>query len=45
MGGGASAMRNFSEARSNVAYDTDIHASAKGYEFLAAQLLKKKEAA
>lgn len=45
VGGGASAMRNFSEARSNVAYDTDIHANAKGYEFLAAQILQKKEAA
>ena len=45
VGGGASAMRNFSEARSNVAYDTDIHANAKGYEFLAMQILRKKEAA
>ena len=45
VGGGASAMRNFSEARSNVAYDTDIHANAKGYEFLAVQILQKKEAA
>lgn len=38
-------MRNFSEAQSNVAYDTDIHANAKGYEFLAIQILQKKEAA
>ncbi len=38
-------MKNFSEARSNVAYDTDIHANAKGYEFLAMQLLRKKEVA
>ena len=45
VGGGASAMRNFTEARSNVAYDTDIHANAKGYEFLVAQILQKKEAA
>ena len=45
VGGGASAMKNFSEARSNVAYDTDIHANAKGYEFLAMQLLRKKEVA
>ena len=45
VGGGASAMKNFSEARSNVAYDTNIHANAKGYEFLAMQLLRKKEVA
>lgn len=45
VGGGASAMKNFSEARFNVAYDTDIHANAKGYEFLAMQLLRKKEVA
>lgn len=42
VGGGAAAMRNFSEPRSNVAYDTDIHANAKGYEFLTLQRLKKK---
>lgn len=42
VGGGAIAMRNFSEVRSNVAYDTDIHANAKGYEFLSVQILKRK---
>lgn len=42
VGGGASAMRNFSECCTNVAYDTDIHANAKGYEFLALQVLKKQ---
>lgn len=42
VGGGAAAMKNFSERRANVAYDPDIHANAKGYEFLAAQILKKQ---
>lgn len=42
VGGGASAMKNFSESRPNVAYDLDIHANAKGYEFLTAQMLRKK---
>ena len=42
VGGGAVAMQNFSEYRSNVAYDPDIHANAKGYEFLAVQILKKQ---
>lgn len=45
VGGGAAAMRNFSEPRPNVAYDTDIHANAKGYEFLTLQRLKQKGAA
>ncbi len=45
VGGGAVAMQNFSDARSNVAYDTDIHANAKGYEFLTMQRLKQKGAA
>lgn len=42
VGGGAAVMQNFSERRANVAYDPDIHANAKGYEFLAAQVLKKQ---
>lgn len=42
VGGGAAAMENFSEIRSNVAYDSDIHANAKGYEFLTMQMLRKK---
>lgn len=42
VGGGAAIMKNFSEHRTNAAYDTDIHANAKGYEFLAAQILKKQ---
>lgn len=42
VGGGAAAMKNFSEHRENAAYDTDIHANAKGYEFLALQVLKKQ---
>ncbi len=45
VGGGAAAVKNFSESRPNVAYDTDIHANAKGYEFLAMQMLKKQGAA
>lgn len=42
VGGGAAAMRTFSERRANVAYDPDIHANAKGYEFLTVQMLKKQ---
>ncbi|MEY8334921.1 ParM/StbA family protein [Lachnospiraceae bacterium 47-T17] len=42
VGGGAVAVQNFSENSVNVAYDPDIHANAKGYEFLALQLLKKQ---
>ena len=45
VGGGAVAVKNFSEPRQNVAYDTDIHANAKGYEFLAMQMLRKTGAA
>ena len=45
VGGGAVAVKNFSEPRTNVAFDTDIHANAKGYEFLAMQMLKKQGAA
>ena len=43
--GSAVAVKNFSELRTNVAFDTDIHANAKGYEFLAMQMLKKQGAA
>jgi plasmid segregation protein ParM len=42
VGGGAVAVRNFSEHRANIAYDCDIHANAKGYEFLAYQIAKKQ---
>lgn len=45
VGGGAVAVKNFSEPHQNVAYDTDIHANAKGYEFLALQMLRKTGAA
>lgn len=45
VGGGAAAVRNFSGRRPNVAYDCDIHANAKGYEYLAYQILKKQGAA
>ena len=45
VGGSAVAVKNFSELRTNVAFDTDIHANAKGYEFLAMQMLKKQGAA
>ena len=42
VGGGAVAVRNFSERRANIAYDCDIHANAKGYEYLAYQILRKQ---
>ncbi len=42
VGGGAAAVKNFSEHRPNIAYDCDIHANAKGYEFLAYQIVKKQ---
>jgi plasmid segregation protein ParM len=42
VGGGAVAVKNFSEHRANIAYDCDIHANAKGYEFLAYQIVKKQ---
>ena len=45
VGGGAVAVRNFSDYRTNVAYDCDILANAKGYEFLADQMLRKQGAA
>lgn len=45
VGGGAVAVRNFGEQKDNVAYDCDILANAKGYEFLAGQMLRKQGAA
>ena len=45
VGGGAIAVKNFTEYKSNVAYDCDILANAKGYEFLAEQMLRKQRAA
>lgn len=42
VGGGASVMKAFSGHRENVAYDCDIHANAKGYEYLAAQMLSRE---
>lgn len=42
VGGGAAAVKNFSEHRPNVLYDCDIHANAKGYEYLAHQIMKKQ---
>jgi len=45
VGGGAVAVKNFTEQKENIAYDCDILANAKGYEFLAEQMLKKQGAA
>lgn len=45
VGGGAVAVKNFTEHKVNIAYDCDILANAKGYEFLASQMLKKQGAA
>lgn len=45
VGGGAVAVKNFSERRANIAYDCDIHANAKGYEYLALQILRNQGAA
>lgn len=45
VGGGAIAVKNFTEYKSNVAYDCDILANAKGYEFLAEQILRKQKVA
>jgi plasmid segregation protein ParM len=42
VGGGAVAVKNFSEHRNNIAYDCDTLANAKGYEFFAIQMLKKE---
>ena len=44
VGGGAVAVKNFTEPKNNVAYDCDILANAKGYEFLAEQMLRKQGA-
>ena len=42
VGGGASIARKYNtKKRSNVAYDCDIKANAKGYEFLAEQMVKR----
>lgn len=45
VGGGAVAVKNYSERKSNIAYDCDIHANAKGYEYLACQILRNQGAA
>ena len=45
VGGGAVAVKNFTEPKDNVAYDCDILANAKGYEFLAEQMLRKQRVA
>ena len=45
VGGGAVAVKNFTEPKDNVAFDCDILANAKGYEFLAEQMLRKQEVA
>ena len=45
VGGGAVAVKNFTEHKDNIAYDCDILANAKGYEFLADQMLRKRGAA
>lgn len=45
VGGGAVAVKNFIEQKGNIAYDCDILANAKGYEFLAEQMLKKQRVA
>ena len=42
VGGGAVAVKNFTEPKDNVAFDCDILANAKGYEFLAEQMLRKQ---
>ena len=42
VGGGAVAVKNFTEQKENIAYDCDILANAKGYEFLIEQMLKKQ---
>ncbi|MBE5879089.1 MAG: ParM/StbA family protein [Lachnospiraceae bacterium] len=45
VGGGAVTVKNFTEAKENIAYDCDILANAKGYEFLAEQMLRKQRVA
>lgn len=43
VGGGAVAVKNYFEQKDNFAYDCDILANAKGYEFLAEQMLRKQQ--
>lgn len=45
VGGGAVAVKNLAECKDNIAYDCDILANAKGYEFLAEQMLRRQGAA
>ena len=45
VGGGAIAVKNFTDTKPNVAFDCDILANAKGYEFFAEQILRKQRAA
>ena len=45
VGGGAVAVKNLAESKDNIAYDCDILANAKGYEFLAEQMLRRQGAA
>ena len=45
VGGGAIAVKNFTTHKDNIAYDCDILANAKGYEFLAEQMLRKQRVA
>jgi plasmid segregation protein ParM len=42
VGGGAVAVKNYTETKPNVAYNCDLLANAKGYEFLASQFARKK---
>ena len=42
VGGGAVAVKNFTNPKDNIAYDCDILANAKGYEFLADQMLRRQ---
>ena len=41
VGGGAIAVKKFITNRDNFAYDCDILANAKGYEFLASQMMRR----
>lgn len=45
VGGGAVAVKNFTGHKDNIAYDCDILANARGYEFLAEQMLRKQRVA
>ena len=42
VGGGAVAVRNYMGNKNNFAYDCDILSNAKGYEFLAMQILRQQ---